>query len=87
MNILNKLIGEYNNFQQYWKEKTDETMHLSKSKYAHEHLHLVISEDPNSKNHLLLKTYKGRNKTTPHKEALVSTSELLSGQFSNPNDI
>jgi len=60
----NDLVGEYNNFQQYWGENTEEEIHKVESAHSHRHLHLMIGKIENSDSAFELKLYKGRDKTS-----------------------
>lgn len=55
------LIGEHNNFQQYWQENTEEEMHQIDSSVKHRHIHLDIQA--NTDNAYSIKLYLGRDKS------------------------
>jgi len=58
---INNLIGDYDNFRQYWKENTEEDMHRDDVEKKHHHLHLKIEKLENQDNSLLVQYYSGRN--------------------------
>lgn len=58
---IDSLVGEYNNFQQYWQENTEEDMHRVESIVDHKHIHLTCQAQGD--NLFSLKLYKGRDKS------------------------
>ena len=41
-NDLSILVGDFNNFQQFWLENTEDELHREKVNQKHEHIHLKI---------------------------------------------
>ncbi len=56
-----KLSGSYDNFQQHWKENTEEAMHRDAVENAHTHIHLKIEAIEGLENTYLAKHFSGRN--------------------------
>ena len=54
------ISGQYNNFQQYWGENTDDEIHKSESENRHRHFHLSIKLSEDS-DYYYLDLYEGRN--------------------------
>lgn len=73
---LDWIVGEFNNFQQYWLENTDDEMHRVDTPYRHRHIHLVCEAIDQNKSYAL-KLYAGRDK----KE--LSTKHILSVENGN----
>lgn len=67
---IDRFVGEYNNFQQYWQENTEEEMHRVVASHPHEHRHLECLKTEEA-NKLLVKLYAGRAK-----ENLISEQTL-----------
>ena len=59
MNNIDHFIGSFDNFQQYWKENTEEEIHKSKSGDIHRHLHIKVSKK--GERELKISIYEGRN--------------------------
>jgi len=57
---INNLIGDYDNFRQYWKENTEEDKHRDDVSVKHNHLHLKIKKSTHQ-HELIVKYYTGRN--------------------------
>jgi len=55
---VTEFVGDFNNFQQFWKENTDDEIHQDKSGQRHRHLHLKIK--PLTENSLIISVFEGR---------------------------
>jgi len=53
------IVGEWDNFQQYWQENTEEEIHGIKTDDKHKHLSLKIKEE--KKGSFLIEVREGRN--------------------------
>ena len=73
---MNTIIGEYNNFQQYWRENTEEELHKSDCPHPHQLLHLEITKAIGNTDDYHVKIYQGRNKKTLIKESVLEQSSL-----------
>lgn len=58
--LIESLVGEYDNFQQAWQENTKEGLHKVKTEVLHKHVHTVIRET-NHADWLYVKQYEGRD--------------------------
>ena len=56
--ISSQFEGGFNNFQQYWKENTEDEMHKNKSGSQHRHLHFQIKNL--NENSWTISVYEGR---------------------------
>ena len=87
---LGSLIGEYNNFQQYWQENTEEELHRVDAPHQHQHRHLECVYD-DSKNNLIIRLHAGRAKgelISEHMFKVENDTILLDGkQMKNEGDL
>jgi len=84
---LDWLIGEYNNFQQYWQENTEEEIHRVDTAHRHHHRHLECISGENSES-VVLKLYAGRakeNLISEHVLKVDSDTVTLNGKSIDAN--
>lgn len=74
---LTDFVGEYNNFQQYWQENTEEEMHRLDTSLPHSHRHLecLLNDDGDA---LIIKLYKGRAKDNLISEHVLTAVDAMS---------
>ncbi len=58
---LSSLVGDYDNFLQYWKENTNDNRHRDTISETHEHIHIKIEAVDSVGNEANVSYYKDRN--------------------------
>ncbi|MEO1485486.1 MAG: hypothetical protein AAFU57_07060 [Bacteroidota bacterium] len=76
---MEQYIGEWDNFQQYWLENTEEDQHREEVETKHRHFVLKISMDENGG--LLINLYEGRNGKNHVDKFTISPSDMTSLEF------
>lgn len=61
LNPFQLFDGDFDNFQQHWKQNTDEDLHRDKSPIKHEHVHVKFKKVKDLANAFDVGFYKGRN--------------------------
>jgi len=71
---LDWLVGEFNNFQQFWQENTEEDLHRIDTNLSHQHIHFECLKSEKSNNYFI-NLYKGRDKKELLSKHLITAED------------
>lgn len=82
--IHGDFTGDYNNFQQYWKENTEDEIHKDKSGEQHRHLHINITPNQSDSKSWNIVVLEGRENSAQIYDEVwkVENNQLIVGDSS-----